>query len=152
MKPWRQFLAAFAGASVLAPAAAELPLRVDEPWVRATVPTQRATGAFMRLTANADLRLVSASSPAAEKVELHRMVMVGQVMKMREIDSLSLPAAKTVMLAPGGFHIMLLGLKEQVRVGETIPLTLHLEDGNGTRSALTVHAPVRPLGATPARD
>lgn len=152
MKPWRQFLAAFAGASMLAPAAAELPLRVDEPWVRATVPAQGATGAFMRLSAQSDLRLMAAASEAAARVEIHRMAMVGQVMQMRAIDSLPLPAGKTVVLAPGGLHIMLLGLKHQARAGDVIPLTLHLEDAKGRRFTHKVEAMVRPLGAAMAHD
>ena len=122
---------------------------VDAPWVRATVAQQPATGAFMRLTASRDLRLVGARSPAVEQVEVHEMAMQGQTMRMRQIASLALPKGRAVALAPGGYHLMLIGLKRPLRVGETVALTLIFEDAAGQRSEQNVQAEVRPL-ATPA--
>ncbi|QQQ01582.1 copper chaperone PCu(A)C [Lysobacter enzymogenes] len=122
---------------------------IDAPWVRATVPRQPATGAFMRLTAARDLRLVGARSPAAEHVEVHEMAMQGQMMRMRQVASLDLPKGRAVALAPGGYHLMLIGLQRPLRAGEKVALTLLFEDADGKRSEQQVHAEVRPL-ATPA--
>ena len=97
---------------------------VKNPWVRATVAQQKATGAFMQLTAKADTRLVAAQSPVAGVVEIHEMAMDHNVMKMRALPAgLALPAGQTVELKPGGYHVMLLDLKGQVKEGDTVPLT-----------------------------
>ena len=120
---------------------------VDAPWVRATVPQQTATGAFMRLTASGDLRLVGARSDVAQNTEVHEMAMQGQMMRMRQVAALPLPRGQAVALAPGGYHVMLIGLKRPLSAGEQVTLTLVFEDANGKRSEQTVKAPVRPLGA-----
>jgi copper(I)-binding protein len=117
---------------------------VREPWVRATVPAQKASGAFMRLTAAQDTRLVEARSPVAGVVEIHEMALVDNVMRMRAVAAIELPAGRTVELKPGGYHVMLMDLKQQLKAGETVPLTLVLER-NGARSTVEVSAPVRPL-------
>ena len=119
-------------------------LRIEEPWVRATVPHQKATGAFMRLVADEAARLVSVSSPVAGKSEIHEMVMEGEVMKMRPIKALDLSAGAVVELKPGGYHLMLLDLKEQVSVGQHVPLVLTIERG-GRRETLEVSASVRQI-------
>src|SRR5690606_10793490 len=95
--------------------------QVSEPWVRATVAHQRATGAFMRITSDADASLVAASSPRAGTVEIHEMKIEHGVMKMRPVDKISLPAGKTIELKPGGYHLMLLDLKSRVDAGTTVP-------------------------------
>ncbi len=97
---------------------------VKDPWVRATVAQQKATGAFMQLQSAQEARLVAAQSPVAGVVEVHEMAMDGGVMKMRALPSLALPAGKGVELKPGGFHIMLMDLKGQVKDGDTVPVTL----------------------------
>ncbi|MEY3782772.1 MAG: hypothetical protein RIS97_950, partial [Pseudomonadota bacterium] len=84
---------------------------VKDAWVRATVPGQKGTGAFMSLTAKSDLRLVGASSAVAGIAEVHEMSMNGDVMQMRAVAGVDLPAGKTVALRAGGFHVMLLDLK-----------------------------------------
>lgn len=142
---------ASAQAATPAPAASApaAPVAVDAPWVRATVPRQPATGAFMRLTAARDLRLVGARSPAAEQVEVHEMAMQGQMMRMRQVAALDLPKGRAVALAPGGYHLMLIGLQRPLRAGEQVALTLLFEDADGKRSEQQVQAEVRPL-ATPA--
>ncbi|MFN3988194.1 MAG: copper chaperone PCu(A)C [Rhodocyclaceae bacterium] len=119
--------------------------QVSDPWVRATVAQQRATGAFMTLTAPADARLVEASSPVAGIVEIHEMLMDKDVMKMRAIDVLPLPAGQAVELKPGGYHVMLIELKQQMVEGTEVPLTLVVEHADGARETLEVSAPVRPL-------
>lgn len=120
---------------------------VGEPWVRATVAAQKATGAFMTLTSAKDVRLVGASSPAAGAVEVHEMKMVGDVMKMRHVPALPLPAGQAVALTPGGYHLMLLDVKQQFKDGDKVPLTLELEDAQKVRSKLEVQAIVRPLNS-----
>ncbi|SDY86086.1 hypothetical protein SAMN04487939_10762 [Lysobacter sp. yr284] len=136
-------------AAVAAAAPAPAAVAVEAPWVRATVARQPATGAFMRLTAARDLRLVGARSPAAEQVEVHEMAMQGQMMRMRQVAALDLPKGRAVALAPGGYHLMLIGLKQPLRAGESVALTLIFEDAAGQRSEQSVRAEVRPL-ATPA--
>jgi hypothetical protein len=127
------------------PALAEV--SVAEPWVRATVPAERATGAFMLLKSDSDARLVSAASPVAGVVEIHEMVMENDVMKMSPIPGLDLPAGQDVELKPGGYHVMLMDLKQQVKVGDEVPLTLTIENKDGSRQTLEVKAATRPLNA-----
>lgn len=122
---------------------------VSDPWVRGTVAQQGATGAFMSLTASADTRLVGASSPAAEVVEIHEMAMDGGVMRMRAIPALALPAGKAIELKPGGYHVMLINLKKPLAAGEVVPITLTLENAPGQRSTLEVKAQVRALTGAP---
>jgi len=120
---------------------------VGEPWVRATVAAQKATGAFMTLTSTQGAKLVGVSSPAAGVVEVHEMKMVDDVMRMREVAALDLPAGKPVKLSPGGYHLMLLELKQPLKEGATVPLTLEIENAQKVRSKIVVEAPVKPLNA-----
>lgn len=121
---------------------------VKDAWVRGTVPQQKATGAFMQLQAEKDSRLVSAKSPVAGVVEIHEMAMEKDVMKMRAVpNGLELPAGKTVELKPGGYHVMLMDLKQAVKEGDTVPLTLIFEGKDKTQSTVEVKAAVKALGA-----
>ena len=119
---------------------------VKEPWVRATVAQQKATGAFMTLTSSGDAKLISASSPLAGVVEVHEMAMEGDVMRMRAVTDLKLPAGKPVELKPGGYHVMLMGLKQPLKAGDTVPVTLVIEGKDQKRETIEVQAPVRALG------
>lgn len=132
---------------LLGSAAAHAEVTVAEPWVRATVPAQKATGAFMQLESDADARLVSAASPVAGVVEIHEMVMDKDVMKMNRVDGLALPAGQAVELKPGGYHVMLMDLKGQVKEGDQVPLTLTVENMDGSRQTIELTAPARPLNA-----
>ncbi len=123
-------------------------VQIQDPWVRATVPYQKATGVFMLLHADKDIQLVQASSPLAAVGEIHEMKMQDNVMKMRQIDGLSLSAGKPIALKPGGFHIMLMGLQRQVKEGELVPLVLTFEAADGSREQIRLDAPVRSLTAT----
>lgn len=124
---------------------------VSDPWVRATVPAQKATGAFMQLTAKQDSRLLAVKSPVAGLVEVHEMAMDKEVMIMRAVpNGLSLPAGKVVELKPGGYHVMLMDLKQPIKDGETVMLNLTIEDKAGKRSQVDVTAVARPLGAPSA--
>jgi hypothetical protein len=134
-----------ATAQCLASTALFAQVQVKDPWVRATVPQQSATGAFMQLASPTDARLVSASSPVAGVVELHEMKMENNVMKMRALPGLAIPAGKVVELKPGGYHLMLQQLKMQMKEGDTVPITLVVEGKDGKRQTLEVRALVLPL-------
>jgi copper(I)-binding protein len=141
-----------AAATTLIAAAAQAQVTVKDVWVRASVPQQKATGAFMQLQAARDTRLVSVSSPVTPVTEIHEMAMQDNVMKMRAVPAIELPAGKAVELKPGGYHVMLMDLKQAVKEGETVPLTLVFEGKDGQRETVEVKAPVRPLNnnAAPA--
>jgi len=98
-----------------------------------------AGGAFLKIQnqGGAD-RLLAASSSAAGMVQLHSMAMDGNVMKMREVEAIELPAGKTVELKPGGLHIMLMGLKAPLKAGSSVPLTLKFEKAGAVTVNLTV--------------
>jgi copper(I)-binding protein len=101
---------------------------IGHPYARATVAVQPTGGAFLTLTNNgADDRLLSASADVAKSVELHSMSMEGDVMRMRRLDAVDVPAGKTVELKPGASHIMLVGLKAPLKQGDKFPLTLKFE-------------------------
>lgn len=137
---------AVALAAIALTAVAHAQVSVTDAWVRATVAQQKATGAFMQLKSAQDAKLVAGQSPAAGVVEIHEMMHENNMMKMREMkDGLPLPAGQTVELTPGGYHIMLMDLKHQVKDGETVPLTLVVEGKDGKRENIEVKAPVRPL-------
>lgn len=136
-------VAAFAG-SLSLPAQAQV--TVKDAWVRGTIAQQKATGMFAQITSASGGKLVSASSPVAGVVEIHEMTMDGNVMKMRAIPGLDLPAGKAVELKPGGYHVMLMDLKQPLKAGETVPVTLVVESG-GKRETIEVKAPVKPLQA-----
>ena len=133
--------------SCLAVASVQAQVTVTNAWVRATVPQQKATGAFMQLNAAQNTSLVSISSSLSATAQVHETSVENDVMKMRQVPALALPAGKTVALQPGGFHVMLLDLKQPARVGDTVLLTLVFEGKNGKRETLEVKAPVRALSS-----
>ena len=121
-------------------------ISVTDAWARATMPGQKVSGAYMQIHSDADARLVGASSPAVPRVEVHEMKMDGDVMRMREVQALDLPRGKTVSLAPGGYHIMLMNLPQPIAAGDVIPLTLVIE-ADGKRQSVEVKAEARaPMG------
>ena len=124
-------------------------VKVESAWARATVQGQKATGAFMQLQSSQDAKLISAQSPVAGVVEVHEMAMDGGVMKMRAVPSLALPAGKAVDLKPGGYHVMLMDLKGQVKDGDTVPVTLVVEGKDGKRQNIEIKASAR-MAAAPA--
>jgi copper(I)-binding protein len=119
--------------------------KVDDAWVRATVPTQTASGAFMTVTADSDSKLLSVATPIAKDVQIHEMTMKNDVMSMGPVKFVELPAGKAVKLDPNGYHVMLMGLSAQLKEGETVPLTLTVENAKGEKEILEVKAPVRSL-------
>ena len=110
---------------------------VTDAWARATVQGQKATGAFMKITAKDSAKLVGVSSPVAGVVEIHEMKMDKDVMKMSALpNGLDLPAGKAVELKPGGYHVMLMDLKAPLAKDTTIPLTLTVQDVKGVKSTV----------------
>ncbi|MFV3402579.1 copper chaperone PCu(A)C [Pseudomonas sp. NY15463] len=150
MQPIKRALAALALLGLALPAFAET--RVSDAWVRASVPHQQSTGAFMTLTASTDSKLVGVASSVAKTVQVHEMTMNGDVMGMREVKAVDLPAGKPVKLDPNGYHVMLMGLNQQVKEGEQVPLSLTIEDANGTQETVQVQAGVRALNAEAGQD
>ena len=118
---------------------------VADPWVRATVAQQKATGAFMKIRSTEEARLVDISTPLAGRTEIHEMAMHGDSMKMRAIPALPLPAGATIELKPGGYHVMFFDLVAQAKEGDTVRLSLVVEYGDGKRETVEVDALVRPL-------
>ncbi|CAI8718044.1 copper chaperone PCu(A)C [Pseudomonas sp. GW456-12-1-14-TSB6] len=119
--------------------------RVDDAWVRATVPNQSASGAFMSVTADSDSKLLSVASPAAKDVQIHEMTMKNDVMSMGPVKSVDLPAGKAVNFDPNGYHVMLMGLTAQLKEGDSVPLTLTIENAKGEKETVEVKAPVKAL-------
>lgn len=129
--------------------AAQAQVVVGEPWVRASVPGQMGTGAFMTLTAATDAKLVGARTPVAGFAEVHEVVHQNDVMRMRAVDVVPLPAGRAVQLKPGSYHLMLFDLKRPLSAGEVVPLTLDVEQG-GVRREVEVQAAVRAIAAPAA--
>jgi periplasmic copper chaperone A len=125
---------------------------VKDAWVRTTVPGQKGTGAFMSITAKSDLRLVGASSAVAGVTEVHEMKMNGDIMQMRAVSGVDLPAGKVVALQPGGFHVMLLDLKTALPKNATVPLTLLFKDAKGVESKVELTVPVATVSPSVKAD
>ena len=123
-------------------------VKVENAWVRGAVPGQLATGAYLDITSTRDAALVAAESPVAASTGVHAMEMKNNVMTMREVPKLDLPAGKQIRLAPGGFHIMLMDLKKPVKNGESVPLKLTIEYPDKQRETIAVDAQVRGLGTS----
>ncbi len=116
-------------------------ITIEHPHAGATVPGQPTGGGYMTLVnAGPDDRLLSASADISKSTQIHEMKMQGDVMKMRELDALDLPAGKTVALQPGAFHLMFVGLKAPLKAGEQFPLKLHFEKAGDITVSVHVEA------------
>ena len=120
-------------------------VKIDEPWARATVTGQKATGVFMKLTATKGSQLVGVSSPVAGVAEVHEMKMDGNVMKMSAVPAIDLPAGKSVSLQPGGYHVMLMDLKGPLAKDTSVTITLKFKDSKGVVSQQEVKLPVKEM-------
>ena len=120
-------------------------IEIKAPWVRGTVAGQTATGAFMEITSKSGASLVGAASPVAGVTEVHERKMDDGVMKMRAVARLDLPAGKPVILGPGGYHVMLMNLKQMIKTGDSVPLTLQFEGKDTKVEMIEVVAEVRDL-------
>lgn len=120
-------------------------IAVTKAWARATAPGQEVGAAYFDIVSKSPARIVKAESPAAASTEIHTMAMKNSVMEMRKIDSLELPAGKTVSLAPGGNHIMLIGLKKPLKEGNKIAVTLTVEKAPKLQEKVEVTAEVKSM-------
>jgi periplasmic copper chaperone A len=103
-------------------------LHIAHPWARATAQGQRIGGAYLQIdNGGAADRLLSVRGDVADALQLHSMTLKDNVMHMREVDAIDVPAGGKVKLEPGGLHIMLLGLKAPLAAGSSFPLTLKFE-------------------------
>ena len=119
-------------------------LQIENAYTRATVPGQMAAGGFMKIEnkGGVDL-LVSASSPVAGEIQLHEMAMEGNVMKMRQVKDIPVPAGGAVELKPGGLHLMFMNIKAPLAAGETVPVKLKFAKAG----EVEVKFPVNAMGA-----
>lgn len=116
---------------------------VTDAWARATVQGQKATGAFMKITAKDNAKLVGVSSPVAGVAEIHEMKLEKDIMKMAALpNGLDLPAGKAVELKPGGYHVMLMDLKAPLAKDTTVPVTLTFQDAKGVKSNVELNVQV----------
>ncbi len=145
LPPLTVFLALVLSASL----AQAQPVEIRDAWVRVAVPGQSGTGAFMKIMARENLRLVGASTPLAGVTEIHEMKMTGNVMQMRAVAALELPAGKTVELKPGGMHLMLMDLKGPLVRDSALPLTLLFSDAQGRQTRMELRLPVSLQPAAP---
>lgn len=145
----RLLIALAAGAMVSGSAWAQV--TASDGWIRATVPQQKSAGAFMQLRSAKPATLVAVRTPDADKAEMHQMQMQGQTMSMHQVQSIALPAGQVVKLAPGGYHVMLFGLKQQLKEGATVPLTLVVEDAGKKREEVKVDVAVKSIAYQPPK-
>lgn len=140
--------AAVHAAEPMAPAARAGAVEIHAPWSRASAGMARAGGAFMTLvnTGDEDRAVVAADSDVADKVELHTHIKEGEIMKMRQVEKIEIPAGGTTMLQPGGYHVMLIGLHAPLEEGQTFDITLTLDNGD----TATVATQVKGVGAMSA--
>ncbi len=117
-------------------------VKIEDGWARATVQGQKATGAFMKLTAPQASRLVAVSTPVAGVAEVHEMKMNNGVMSMRALPALDLPANQAVELKPGSYHLMLMDLKAPLTKDSSVALTLTFKDAKGVETKQQVSVPV----------
>jgi len=135
-------------AAVCAGSLAHAQVKIENAWVRGAVPGQLTTGAFLDVTSQAEAKLVRVESPVAAVVEIHASEMKNGLMTMRAVPTVTLPAGKQVRFAPGGYHIMLMDLKQPVKNGESVPLKLTVEAADGKRETVDVKAQVRGVGTS----
>ncbi len=113
--------------------------------VRATAPGQDSAAVSLAVTAQKDARLVAVRSPVAERAEIHIMKHEGGMITMQEVEVLALPANREVVLGHGS-HLMLVGLKRQLKAGERVPLQLTVEYADKRKETIDVSAEVKPVG------
>lgn len=131
----------------LASGVAHAQVTVSQPWVRATVAQQTATGAFMQIRSTQALRLIGVRTPLTPVAQVHRMSMVDGVMRMAEVAAVEVGPNQPLELKPGGYHVMLMDLKQAVQPLQQVPLTLVFARPDGQRLEVSVTADVKRLGA-----
>ncbi|WP_051785910.1 copper chaperone PCu(A)C [Endozoicomonas numazuensis] len=142
MKPLAiKALGIITGITSLALQAADV--EIKDQYARAVPAVSTNSAAFLTITnkGKEDIKLVSADSDIADRVELHGHKHEGNMMRMFKLDDIDLPAGKTEALKSGGSHIMLMGLKKPMKAGDQVDITLHFSDGD----AVDVNVPVKDL-------
>jgi len=116
-------------------------IQIENAYTRATAPGQQVAGGFMKIENKgvAD-QLVSVSSPVAGEVQLHEMAMEGNVMKMRQVKDISVPANGAVELKPGGLHLMFMNIKAPLTAGEMVPVKLKFAKAGEVEVKMPVNA------------
>lgn len=122
-------------------------VQVGDAWVRETVPGQSVGAAYMRMRSKERVELIGVESTVSKTAELHRMSMKDGVMKMREVNTVTVSRDKEIGLEPGGTHIMLVDVKRPLKVGETVTLKLTFRRANGSTLVVPVAARVRSMAA-----
>ena len=140
---------AFATSLAMIATATFAEVTITDPWVRGVVPGQSATGLFMTIKSTEAATLVGVSSPVAKSIEIHQMIMKGDMMTMRPMPSLPIPANGTVAFKPGGYHAMLNDLTKPLVKGEKVPVTLTFQGKDGKKTSTEIQAEVRDLAAPP---
>lgn len=119
-------------------------IKIENPYARATVPGQKTAVGFMKIeNKGASDQLIAASSPLAGEMQLHTMIMDGNVMKMREVKTIEAPANGSVELKPGGLHLMFIDMKSPLKVGEAVPVKLKFQKAG----EVEIKMPVREVGS-----
>ena len=131
-------------ATLLASPAWSANVTVENAWIREPAPGQVVVGGYLDITSQEDASLVKADSAVAGMLQLHEMTMKDGVMQMRQIDKIDLPKGKTVKLGPGGLHLMFMDLKQPLKAGDKVPLTLKIQTGAKVEN-LAVTAEVRSM-------
>jgi len=124
-------------------AQADNDITISDAWARATAPGQKVAAAYMNLSSKQGAALIRAECDLAGSVEIHSMTMENDVMKMRMLEELALPAGKTVSLAPGGFHLMLFNLKQPLDAGKQAKFTLHFRTDAGKEKSIDITMPIK---------
>lgn len=130
--------------SAVAPAFAD-DVKVSNAWTRATVPGQDTASVQLTITSKKAATLIGVMSGSAQSGEIHTMVMEGDVMKMRAIESLPLPAKTPVSLGADGNHLMLIGLRQPLKAGRKLPFALNVKFADGSTTIVRVLAAIKPL-------
>lgn len=126
-------------------------VKVEQAWTRATAPGQDSAMVQAVITSRQTAQLVGVTCSCADNAELHSMVHEGGMMKMRQVDAIDLPAGKAVDLGAAGYHLMLIGLKQQIKEGKQIELKLTLRYQDGKTRQVKFEAPARALNAATSK-
>jgi copper(I)-binding protein len=135
--------------TAFAQAAPDKTLEISKAWVRATPPKAHSAAVYLTVTDQGGPdRLIGASTPVAQSATLHESRTVNGVMQMRPVAGLPVTKDAPIALSPGGFHLMLMGLKDGLKLGQTFPVTLRFEKAGPVTTTVTVEKP----GATGPGD
>jgi copper(I)-binding protein len=152
----KKLVAAFACACLSASVFAQSKdgLQIEKPWARATVPGAAVGGGYLVIRNNGATgdRLIGVSSPVSARVEIHEMAMEKDIMRMRQVKGVDVPAKKAVEFKPGGFHLMFIELKAPLKQGEKVPVTLRFEKAGEVKTEFPVEAMNAAMPAGPGHS